>query len=334
MSIFKESLAYRPFIYTWAAEASKRQSQELYWHTGQIQMIDDIAQYNSADGLKTPTMTHAQNKDIIKKLACLFTELDRTVGEGYTKIVGFVKNNEIRNVLIEQMAKEVMHQRAYALLAESFGFSDSEWMAFAEYKEMRDKIDVMQEQLFEDDDRDEMKFCVGLGQLLLGEGMGLFVAFASLLNYKRFGTIMGFNDVNQWSLVDEQEHVENNIKILAAARQDLTAEENERLDQILRATARAYREAEDRLTDLIGDQEGMTKQDLYDYTEFLEDLRLNQLGLKGFVRTNPLEWMDWLLSGARQDNFFEKKVTDYSHTGLPGDVDYSRYAHLVLDTLA
>lgn len=334
MSVFKESLAYRPFTYTWAPEAAKRQFVELYWDVHQIQMVDDIAQYNSIDGLKTPTLSHEQNKDIIKKLACLFTELDRTVGEGYTKIIPFVKNNEIRNVLIAEMAKEVVHQRAYALAAESFGFSDSEWMAFSEYKEMRDKIDVMQEQLFEDDDRDEMKFCVGLGQLLLGEGMGLFVAFASLLNYKRFGTIMGFNDVNQWSLVDEQEHVENNIKILAAARQDLTAEENERLDQILRATARAYRIAEDRLTDLIGDQEGMSKQDLYDYTEFLEDLRLNQLGLKGFVRTNPLEWMDWLLSGARQDNFFEKKVTDYSHTGLPGDVDYTRYAHLVLDTPA
>lgn len=329
MSIFKESVAYRPFVYNWAPEAAKRQFVELYWDVHQIQMVDDVSQYGSHDGLKTPTLSHEQNKAIIDKLVCLFTELDRTVGEGYTKIIPFVKNNEIRNVLIAEMAKEVVHQRAYALAAESFGFSDSEWLAFAEYKEMRDKLDVISDQMYADDDSDAMKFCIGIGQLLLGEGMGLFVAFASLLNYKRYGKIMGFNDVNQWSLVDEQEHVENNIKILAHARQDLTSEENDRLDVILRNIARMYRVAEDRLTDLIGDQEGMTKQDLYDYTEFLEDLRLNQLGLKGYIRPNPLEWMDWLLSGARQDNFFEKKVTDYSHTGLPGEVDYSRYAHLL-----
>ncbi len=333
MSIFKESLAYRPFSYPWAAEASKRQSQDLYWHTGQIQMVDDVAQYNSRDGLKTPNFSHEHNKDTIKKLACLFTELDRTVGEGYTKIVGYVKNNEIRNVLIEQMAKEVMHQRAYALAAEAFGFSDSEWLAFAEYKEMRDKLDAMSEQLFLDEDRDEFKFCVGLGQILLGEGQGLFAAFMSLLNFKRYGVIMGFNDVNQWSLTDEQEHVENNVRILQAARRDLTAEENSRLDGILIATAAKYREAEQRLLDLIGDQEGWTKQEGYDYMEYLEEYRLNQLGLKSFVRENPMPWMDWMMSAGRHDNFFEKKVTDYAHTGLSGTVDYSKYLVLLENRL-
>lgn len=335
MSIFVESKAYRPFTYPWAAEASKRQSQDLYWHTGQIQMTDDIAQYHSASGLQTKTVSHDVNKYIIKTLLCMFTELDRTVATGYSNIINYVKNNEIRNVLIEQMAKEVMHQRAYALAAENFGFSDSEWTAFHEYKEMRDKIDAMEETLFEPQDRDEFKFCVGLGQILLGEGQGLFAAFMVLLNYKRSGIIMGFNDVNQWSLVDEQEHVDNNIRILALARQDLTEVENERLDRILRATARKYKEAEHRLIDLIylqGQPEDLTIEDAYEYMEFLEDLRLNQLGLKGYVRPNPLEWMDWMLSGARHDNFFEKKVTDYAHTGLQGEVDYTRYLHLVVDT--
>jgi ribonucleotide reductase beta subunit family protein with ferritin-like domain len=193
----------------------------------------------------------------------------------------------------------------------------------------------MEETLYEPQDRDEFKFCVGLGQILLGEGQGLFAAFMVLLNYKRQGIIMGFNDVNQWSLTDEQEHVQNNIRILAVARQDLTEVENERLDRILRATARKYKEAELHLLDLIythGEPEDLTKEDGYEYMEFLEDLRLNELGLKGYVRPNPLEWMDWMLSGARHDNFFEKKVTDYSHTGLPGDVDYTRYLHLVVDT--
>lgn len=69
----------------------------------------------------------------------------------------------------------------------------------------------------------------------------------------------------------------------------------------------------------------MTQSDLYEYIVYLSNYRLNQLGVSSYEGTNPLEWMDWLLSGSKHDNFFEKKVTDYSHSGLDGSIDYSRY---------
>jgi len=37
------------------------------------------------------------------------------------------------------------------------------------------------------------------------------------------------------------------------------------------------------------------------------------------VKENPLPWLDWVLNGASHDNFFEKRVTEYSVNGMDGD---------------
>lgn len=334
-SVFEVSKAYRPFGFPWAAEAAKVQVIDLSWDVHQVELSDDVRQYHSKDGLKTATVSHEINQAIVKKLLCLFTELDRTVAEGYTTIIPFAKNNEIRNLLMTHAAKEVVHQRAYALAAETFGFSDEEWLDFQNYAEMREKLDVMGAKVYDDSDRDEMKFCVGLANILLGEGLGLFAAFVTLLNYKRQGKLMGFNDVNQWSLIDEQAHVDNNIKILAAARKDLTEAENIALDKIIRKLIRAYVEAEKNLITMIykdGEQEDLTAEQVVDYIEYLGELRECALGMRKArdVRPNPLKWMEWML-GAKHDNFFEKRVTDYSHSKLEGEVDWTQYLYLVPD---
>lgn len=197
MSVFKESKAYRPFTYNWAAEAAQRHSIEMFWDVHQINLQDDIQQYYSKEGLKTANVSHEQNKNILDQTLCLFTEMDKTVGEGYTSVLPFIKNNEIRNMLMTFAAREVVHQRAYALAAETFGFSNSDWIAFSEYKEMVDKLDAMSEDIFPDGSSDELKASIKLTQIFLGEGIGLFGAFATLLNLKRNGILNGFNDINE-----------------------------------------------------------------------------------------------------------------------------------------
>lgn len=334
MSVFKTSEAYRPFLYSWAVEAAKKHSIDMHWHENQIELQDDLRQYNSKDGLKTKNVSHEVHKNIVDKVICLFTEMDKTVGEGYTKVLPFVRNNEIRNMMMTFASREVIHQRSYALLAETFGFSDSDWIAFADYAEMREKLDTMVDDYSTDDMRDEMKFCIGLSQLLLGEGIGLFAAFTVLLNFKRQGLFVGFNDVNSWSLKDEQEHVINNIRTLKEAMKDLTEVERILLLDIIDGLIIRYVDAEHKFLDLVyemGDQEDLTKESAKDYITYLGELRRFQIGMisAGEVRQNPLPWMEWMLTGASHSNFFEKRVTDYSHSGLIGEINYNRYHNLL-----
>lgn len=334
MSVFERSKAYRPFKYPWAVEAAKKHSIDMHWHENQIELQDDLRQYNSKDGLKTKNVPHEVNKLILDRTLCLFTELDKTVGEGYTKLLPFVGNNEIRNMMMTFASREVIHQRAYALAAETFGFSDSDWIAFADYKEMREKIDTMTDSYIEEAMSDKLKFAINHAQLLLGEGIGLFAPFTLLLNMKRHGLLIGFNDVNAWSLVDEQDHVDNNIRTLLEVKKELTEVENIVLDKIIRTLVERYVAAEKGFIKLayeMGSAEDLTEEDLTDYIEYLGEFRLFQIGLIGYqeVRKNRLMWMEWILSGSKHQNFFEKRVTEYSHSGLDGEIDYSKYQHMV-----
>lgn len=328
MSVFKQSESYRPFQYPWAVEAAKNHAIDMFWDVHQVELQDDIRQYTSQDGLKTKDVSHETNKYILKKLVTIFTEMDKVVAGGYTELLPYIGNNEIRTMLLTFAARETVHQRAYALAAEAFGFTDGDWSEFADYAEMRAKLDVMATSC--EDGRDEYRAAVKMATILCGEGVGLFGAFSILLNYKRQGLLMGFNDVNQWSLIDEQDHVENNIKVLEAMRKELTEAERWALKSAVLAIVDAYVEAEHTFIDLVyamGNQQDLTKEDLKDYISYLGELRKFQMGYLsiGEVRKNPLTWMDWLLSAGRHGNFFEKRITDYSHDPLPGKVDYTKY---------
>ena len=118
--------------------------------------------------------------------------------------------------------------------------------------------------------------------------------------------------------------------MLNEARKDLSELDNKKLNKFLVALADKYVQAEVTFIKLLfakGGLEDLTQEQLVSYIEFLGKYRLFQLGLIGSldVPENPLEWMDWLLSGSKHDNFFEKKVTDYSHSKLVGKIDYSVY---------
>ncbi len=337
MSVFKESKSYRPFQYTWAAEAAQRHSVDMFWDVHQVNLQDDIQQYYSKDGLKTKDVTHDQNKAILDKTLCLFTEMDKTVGAGYTEVLPLIKNNEIRNMLMTFAAREVVHQRAYAMAAETFGFSNSDWVAFADYKAMSDKLDTMVEDLTPVGASDNLRAAIKLTQILLGEGIGLFGAFATLLNQKRSGILNGFNDINEWSLKDEQEHVSNNIKVVKEMRNDLTELELLVLKDITLTLVNKFEVVEAVYIDLVfelGGAQDLTAAEMKGFINYLGKLRLYQLGYVSFsdVPANPLPWMEWLLGANKHKNFFESKVVDYVHKELPGEVNYKKYLHLLVDT--
>lgn len=334
MSVFKESKSYRPFQYTWAVEATKQHAIGMFWDVHQVELQDDLRQYNSKGGLATPNVSHEVNKRKIDLILPLFTEMDKTVAGGYKKVLPYFKNNEISNMFLTFAAREVTHQRAYALAGETYGLVDADWSSFHNYAEMRDKLDMMAEDLTKPEYRDELNGLISLCQLLLGEGIGLFAAFANLLNFKRFGLQVGFNDINQWSLADEQQHVTNNIRVVKEGRKELTEVEQIILKEAVEKMVDGYVKAEKLFIELLNEEgpaEDMSIQQQEDYIVFLGQLRLFQLGYltAAEVGQNPLPWMEWLLSGEKHDNFFEKRVTSYNHMGLIGDIDYSKYQHLL-----
>lgn len=129
---------------------------------------------------------------------------------------------------------------------------------------------------------------------------------------------------------DEEEHVAQNMKIFLGELENFSKEDKLEIIAYVKKVTKSFVEAEHLFLDLVyevGDQEGTSKEDMKNYITYLANLRMKQMGWKPVFEevNNPLTWMDWVLSGKKHTNFFEERVTDYSHDPLKGSIDYEGY---------
>lgn len=306
------SQTYKPFAYPWAMEAAVNH-ELIHWHELEAELQEDVLQWNT--GVLAP---HEVNQ--ITQILRLFTQTDAQVGGNYCDLfIPHFRNNEVRCMLLAFAAREGIHQRAYALLNDTLGLPDEEYQAFLGYTQMADKIEFMQD----NDVSTPEGMARALAQSVCNEGMSLFSAFVMLLNYQRFGKMMGMCKIVEWSVRDESQHVQGMSKLFRTY-----CEENPQVltDEFKRSVYEMYRRAvalEDRFIDLafaLGEVEGLTAEQMKQYIRYIADRRLIQLGFKpNFgVKVNPLPWVDELLAEGHT-NFFEQRVSEYSVAGMTGE---------------
>ena len=314
MSLLKTSETYKPFKYPWAVELSKKH-EEIHWIEDEAELSEDVQDWK--------TKLTDSEKEFITHVLRLFTQSDVQVGENYHELlIPKFKNNEVRNMLSSFAAREAVHQRAYALLNDTLGLPDEDFHKFLEYKEMADKIDFMKE----GETNSHTGLALALAQSVFNEGMSVFASFVMLLNFQRFGKMKGMATIVEWSIRDETIHVQGNAKLFRTFCEEHPRVVNDELKSKIYKMARNAVKLEDKFIDLAFDGnevQGLTKQEVRDYIRHIADRRLLQLGLKPKFnqKDNPLPWLDWVLNGASHDNFFEKRVTEYSVAGMEGE-DY------------
>jgi ribonucleoside-diphosphate reductase beta chain len=197
---------------------------------------------------------------------------------------------------------------------------DSEFSAFTQYKEMKDKHDYMQKFGVETD-ADILRTVAMFGAFT--EGLQLFASFAMLMNFPRFNKMKGMGQIVSWSVRDESLHCEGMIRVfhtLAAETGALTDEvKNDIID-----CCRTVVMMEDAFIDLafsMGPVQGMTAQDIKNYIRYIADWRLGQLKLPAIygVKEHPIPWLSEILNGVEHANFFEQRATEYSKGATGGD---------------
>ena len=315
MSLLLESKVYKPFKYPWAVELTQKH-EEIHWIEQEADLGEDVADWK----LKLTADEH----DFITQILRLFTQSDIQVGANYHDfLIPRLKNNEVRNMLTSFAAREGVHQRAYALLNDTLGLPDEEYHKFMDYSEMADKIDFMAT----GNSATDQGLALCLAQSVFNEGVVLFASFVMLLNFQRFGKMKGMNTIVEWSLRDESIHCEGNAKLFKTLCAEKPHVVNDELKHKVYSMARKVVELEDSFIELVYQDyaiEGLAASEVKQYIRYITDRRLIQLGLKGnfLVKENPLPWLEWVLNGASHDNFFEKRVTEYSVNGMAGDWEY------------
>jgi ribonucleoside-diphosphate reductase beta chain len=197
---------------------------------------------------------------------------------------------------------------------------ESEYSAFLNYKEMRDKHDYLST-FGVDNDADIARTLAMFGGFT--EGLQLFGSFAMLMNFPRFNKMKGMGQIVSWSVRDESLHCEGIIKLFhafCAERGCLTKTVRDDITDVCQKTVRL----EDAFIDLafeMGPVPGMTPKDIKKYIRFIADWRLKQLGLQPIylIDENPLPWLQPLLNGVEHANFFETRATEYSKAATKGN---------------
>jgi ribonucleotide reductase beta subunit family protein with ferritin-like domain len=312
MSLLNFSQTYRPFNHEWAVQLTKKH-EEIHWTEDEADLSEDINDWK----LKL----NAGEKDFITNILRLFTQGDVQVGQNYYDYtIPKFKNNEVRVMLGSFANREGTHQRAYALLNDTLGLPDEDYHKFLDYKEMSEKIEFMQS----NDNTSQTGLALALAKGVVNEGVALFASFVMLLNFQRFGKMKGMGTIVEWSIRDETVHVEGGARLFREFCSEHPRIINDELKSKIYQMARDAVALEDRFIDLAFAEytvEGITKEEVKEYIRFITDRRLLQLGMKTIfnAKTNPLPWLDWILNGVSHDNFFEKRVTEYSVNGMSGD---------------
>ena len=310
--LLEQSTSYKPFQYPWAVELTKKH-EEIHWIEDEAELSEDVQDWK--------TKLSENEKDFITQVLRLFTQSDVQVGQNYHDfLIPKFRNNEVRNMLSSFASREGVHQRAYALLNDTLGLPEEEFHKFLEYKEMADKLDFMKDNNI----TSHSGLALALAQSVFNEGMSLFASFVMLLNFQRFGKMKGMGTIVEWSIRDESLHVQGNAKLFRTFCDEHPRIVTDELKSKIYEMAKNAVTLEDRFVKLAYKNnviEGLTEDEVKQYIRHIADRRLLQLGLKPKYKAkeNPLPWLDWVLNGASHDNFFEKRVTEYSVVGMEGD---------------
>ncbi len=312
MSLLDASPVYKPFSYPWAYEAWLMQ-QRLHWLPEEVPLADDVKDWHKN---LTPS-----ERNLLSQIFRFFTQADVEVNNCYMRHYSRVfQPTEVQMMLAAFSNMETVHIAAYSYLLDTIGMPETEYSAFLQYKEMKDKYDYMQDWGVETK-TDIAKTLAVFGAFT--EGLQLFASFAMLMNFPRFNKMKGMGQIVSWSVRDETLHTQSIIKLFRAFIAENPEIWNDDLERDLYVACNTIVDHEDAFIDLafeLGPIEGLSAEDVKKYIRYIADRRLGQLGLNPIygMDKNPLRWMDEMLNGVEHTNFFENRATEYSRASTQG----------------
>ena len=205
MPLLEARKQYKPFEYPWAFDFWKRQ-QQIHWMPEEVPLGEDCRDWAQK------LTDHERN--LLTQIFRFFTQADVEVQDCYHDKYGRVfKPTEVKMMLTAFSNMETVHIAAYSHLLDTIGMPESEYSAFLQYKEMKDKHDYLQN-FGVDTDEDIAKTLAMFGGFT--EGLQLFASFAMLMNFPRFNKMKGMGQIVSWSVRDESLHCEGIIKLFHA----------------------------------------------------------------------------------------------------------------------
>ena len=189
---------YKPFDHPWMFDYYSQQNQ-MHWFPEDVPLHNDVKDWQGLND---------NEKNLLTQIFRLFTQSDVDVSSGYVdRYMRIFKKPEARMMMGSFANMESIHQHAYSLLLDTVGMPEVEYKAFAEYEEMSDKHEYINDLKISKSDKKSIAKNLAVYSAFT-EGLQLFSSFVILLNFPRFGKMKGMGQIVSYSIKDESLHVE------------------------------------------------------------------------------------------------------------------------------
>ena len=275
----------------------------VFWTAEEIDLSKDKDDWDKLNN---------NEKFFIKNILAFFAGSDGIVNENISnRFINDIDNLQIKCFYNFQEAMENIHSETYSLLIDTYIETDSEKSYLFNAINNIPCVKKKAEWCYKWMEDTKSNFTTRLVAFACVEGIFFSGSFCAIFWLKKRGLMPGLTFSNELISRDEGLHTEFAIELYKLY--DLKLSDNEFLDII---TDAVKIEKEFITESLPCDLIGMNKVLMSQYIEFVADRLSVQFGFnKIYNSENPFDFME-LISLEGKTNFFEKRVGEYSKTGI------------------
>ena len=306
MGLLDKREIYRPFEYP-VFEEIHNKLMSGFWHPAEIQLGDDVADYNHR--------LTSDEREILNKILKNFVQSEIHIGNFWgDRIADWFKKPEIQNVARYIAGNESVHANGYDLLNSTLGLDD--------YDKLKEdtKLYARVELLINKRARAKPEI---LKQIFLysvmGEGVSLFSSFLTIFAFTRKNLMKGVGQIVSWSTLDEQLHSDVGCILFNTMKKEYDLI-NDEMKNELYEIAKEVVEIEHNLVDRVFENaktDIISKEVVKNYINDKANKQLKKVGLNKTFKVNKdllkeSEFFDIVINGASVLDFFGSKESSYS----------------------
>lgn len=300
--------------YQWANKLY-RLMMENFWIPEKVSLFDDKRSYDEL----TPAEQNAYDG-----ILSFLVFLDSIQTNNLPNISDYITAPEVNLILAIQTYQEAVHSQSYAYIIESIIPAEKRETIYDRWRE--DKVLLERNQYIADiyqkfiDDRNDVNFARVLIANFLLEGLYFYNGFNFFYNLAARSLMIGSADEIKYINRDELTHCVIFANIIKEIRKERPQFFND--EDIYEMFRKATEQEIAWSNHIIGDQIlGITPQTIEQYTKFMANKRLKEIGLEpiyeGFNETpykNLEKISDTNGEGNVKGNFFEANVSSYNQS--------------------
>ncbi|MEX2578123.1 MAG: ribonucleotide-diphosphate reductase subunit beta [Verrucomicrobiales bacterium] len=312
-----ETFNLLPLKYQWAYDLY-RTMKANHWEPEDIQMQKDIEQWQGTD-------LSESERWIIRMGIGYFSAAEGIVGDNVIHVVReLVTAPELKLVLGRHAHEENIHADSLLYMISSLGINPHECEAMFEQiptikrknefvtrtsRDLRRDVDLT-------DPANKKKLARNIfvfGQCM--EGTQFYGLFGMILSLYRQNKFPGIGQMFQYTLRDESNHIQlfRNL-FLDLVRENMEIWTPEFKEELVDTMKEAVALEKEFINDCLPvSSVGLNSLEFCQYIDYIADRRLEGIGLNALnpgIR-NPFPWLAETMDMKKEDNFFEKRVTEY-----------------------